>query len=121
MAGDPRLRSRRRRLVMAQVRAEEPNCHLCEQGPIDLTLDRQRHPLGSVGDEVTPREFGGDPEDRANVRHAHRICNELRGVALLTPGIRDACRAAYRDTVASLAAIDAAGPITPDDELSRRW
>lgn len=90
---DPGLNGRPRQRLIAQVRAEEPNCHICQQ-PIDLARDKQTDPLGSVVDEVIPRSLGGSPADRANVRHAHRLCNGIRGVQDITPPLRLACRRA---------------------------
>lgn len=90
---DPRLSHRARQRLKAQVRAEEPTCHLCDIA-IDLDLDRYRHPLASVIDEVVPRRHGGSPLDRANTRHAHRLCNGMRGTKPVTPELRRACRAA---------------------------
>jgi hypothetical protein len=91
MAQATGLSGRPRRRLQAQVRAEEPNCHLCGL-PIDLTLDPMIHPLSSCVDEITPRSQGGDPLDRNNTRHAHRICNEYRATHPITPTIRAACR-----------------------------
>lgn len=93
MPRDPGLNGRPRQRLLAQVRAEEERCHLCGH-PVDLTLDRQRHPLGSTVDELTPRSQGGDPLDRANCRHAHRTCNELRGTRPVTPDVQAECRRA---------------------------
>jgi len=88
----PGLAGHRRRLAIAQVRASQPNCHLC-QLPIDQSLDRQRHPLGSVVDEVLPRSHGGSAVDPANLRHAHRLCNGSRGTKPITVAVRVRCRA----------------------------
>jgi hypothetical protein len=89
---DSRLGHRRRRQVVAQVRAEEPYCHLCGY-PIDLTRDRHRDPLASCIDELTPRAHGGDPLNRHQCRHAHRWCNGSRGTRPITPQLKEACRA----------------------------
>lgn len=43
--------------------------------PIDQTLHRSRHPLGSVVDEWFPRSLGGDPLDPVNTVEMHRCCN----------------------------------------------
>lgn len=91
-AVDTRLSHRQRQAVKAQVRAEEPACHLCGY-PIDLTRDRYRDPLGSVCDELITRNDGGSPLDRANVRHAHRLCNGKRGKRDITAQLRTDCRA----------------------------
>lgn len=93
---DPQLNLRARRRLAAQVRAEEPACWLCGL-PIDTTLDRQRHPLGSVIDEITPRSAGGSALDRSNVHHAHRLCNGIRCTKPVTGRLRAACRAAVLD------------------------
>lgn len=92
MARDPALNGRPRQRLLAQVRDEEPNCHLCGR-PIDLTLDTQRHPLASCVDELVPRSLGGSAIDRSNCRHAHRLCNEIRGIQGVTPTLHAVCRA----------------------------
>lgn len=94
------LSGHRRRQVLRQVRETEPRCHLCGY-MIDLSLDRQRHPLGSVGDEVVPRSDGGDPLDRQNVRHCHRLCNGIRGRRPITDALRAECRQAVEHTADS--------------------
>ncbi len=88
---DPQLNTQARRRVLAHIRATEPNCHLCGY-PINLGLDRQRHPLASCGDEVIPRKHGGSATDPANVRHSHRICNGVRATHPPTPEIKRRCR-----------------------------
>ena len=95
-----------RRRIIAQVRAEEPYCWLCGY-PIDLARDAQRDPLGSVVDEVIPRSRGGSPLDRANVRHAMRLCNGIRGTKPVTPELQARCREAVERHMSA--------------GLSRRW
>jgi 5-methylcytosine-specific restriction endonuclease McrA len=77
----PELSGRPRRRLVAQVRMEEPNCWLCGY-PIDLTLPPS-HFMSSTVDEVIPRSRSVDRRraalDRANCRHAHRLCNSQRG------------------------------------------
>lgn len=83
----PGLDGRPRRAMIARVRREQPNCHLCGL-PIDLTLDAKTHPMGSTIDEVIPRSRSVDPKRSAltysNLRHAHRRCNSQRGSDLVT-------------------------------------
>ena len=87
-----RLRSGRpRERAKAAIRATQPNCHLCGY-PIDLALDRKRHPLASSIDELVPVDYGGSTLDPANLRHAHRICNGSRGTKPITPEVRARCR-----------------------------
>jgi len=78
----PELQGRPRRRLLAQVRREEPNCWICGH-PIDLTLNRQTHPMGSTVDEIIPRSRSIDPRraalTRTNLRHSHRACNTERG------------------------------------------
>ena len=80
----PELKGRPRRRLLAQVRREEPNCWLCGY-PIDVTLP-QTDRWSSTVDEVVPRSLSLDPRraalDRANCRHAHRVCNSRRGITL---------------------------------------
>lgn len=93
---DLRLLTAARQAVQAEVRRTEPNCWICGH-PIDLTLDRQRHPLASAVDEITPRSHGGDPTDRTNCHHAHRWCNGARGNRPVTPALQARCQAKYAD------------------------
>jgi 5-methylcytosine-specific restriction endonuclease McrA len=71
------LKGRPRRRLLAQVRAEEPDCWLCGKW-IDQSLPHN-HPRASTVDEIIPRSHGGSATDRANCRHAHRDCNTRRG------------------------------------------
>jgi 5-methylcytosine-specific restriction endonuclease McrA len=84
------LGGKQRLAVLAEVRATEPACHLCGL-PIQLDRDRQRDPLGSTVDEIVPRSFGGSGWDRANARHAHRVCNGSRRYKVITPAVRARC------------------------------
>lgn len=88
---DPQLNGGARRNLMRQLRATQPNCYWCGY-PIDLRLDRQRHPLASCGDELIPRIHGGSATDPNNVVHAHRLCNGVRLTAPDTPDVRQRCR-----------------------------
>ena len=90
---DIQMGTRRRRKVLAHIRATQPNCHLCGY-PIDTRLDPQRHPLASCGDEILPRAYGGSAQDYANVAHAHRLCNGIRGVKPLTQDLHNKCKTA---------------------------
>lgn len=69
------------------VRRTQPRCWLCGYR-IDLSLDRQRHPLASSIDEVVPVALGGSTVDLANLRHAHRFCNSFRQHRPVTPELR---------------------------------
>lgn len=100
---------RPRRRVIAEVRATEPNCHLCGY-PIDLALDYQRHALASTVDELVPVADGGSTTDRANCRHAHRCCNSSRNKHPITDEVRRRCRTLAEEHLA------ASGP-----SLVRTW
>ena len=69
------------------MRRTQPNCAWCGD-PIDLTLNRQTHPMGSVVDEWIPRFRSVDPKraalDLSNLRHMHRQCNLAKGSTLVT-------------------------------------
>lgn len=69
--GAARVRVRRR------VLAEETICHLCGH-EVDVTLPAGM-PDSPELDEIVPVSLGGSPTDRANIRLAHRICNQRRG------------------------------------------
>ena len=79
---EPELHGRSRRELCERVRREQPNCWLCGK-PIDLSLNRQTHPMGSTIDEVIPRSLSADKWRAAhtysNLRHAHRECNTSKG------------------------------------------
>jgi len=83
----PELHGRVRRELCERVRREEPNCWLCGL-PIDLSLNRQTHPMGSTVDEIIPRSRAADARraatTRSNVHHCHRSCNTERGNDLVT-------------------------------------
>jgi hypothetical protein len=92
---DPNLNSRARRLAAAHVRATQPNCMLCGY-PIDLALPRhpKPHPLSSVVDELLPRALGGSAIDPANLGHAHRLDNGIKGSTWpITAELQARCRA----------------------------
>lgn len=91
MPSNAGLVGRPRRRLTALVRARESHCHLCGY-PIDLSLDRLRHPLASCIDELRPRHHGGNPLDPTNCRHAHRVCNGSRGTQPITPEVQARCR-----------------------------
>lgn len=61
-----------------QVLTEEPQCWVCGD-EIDPEL-KWPHPMCGTGDHVVPVEAGGALLDRANVRAAHRFCNQQRHV-----------------------------------------
>ena len=89
---DPALNGHRRRMACADVRATQPTCHLCGEW-VDLTLDRQWHPLASCIDELLPRSLGGSATDPTNLGHAHRCCNGSRhNTWPITPEVRQRCR-----------------------------
>lgn len=66
------------RRVQAQVYATESVCHLCGQ-PVDPTLPAN-HDMARSVDHIIPLALGGDPTSRANLRLAHRLCNQRKGV-----------------------------------------
>ncbi len=65
------------RLVALAKREYPPVCHLCG-GAIDTTLHRFDDGAWTL-DHVVPLYRGGAPEDLANLRPAHRICNLRKG------------------------------------------
>ena len=81
---DNRLSSRKRRALVAQVRAEGEAlgipCFRCTR-PIDYTLPWP-DPWCYTLDETRPRALGGDPESRADVAPAHLTCNAAAGARL---------------------------------------
>ncbi len=100
MPRPPELNGRPRQHRLAQIRAAVTAgapCHLCGL-PIDLTLDRQRHPLALAVDELVPRSRLHPSQRRAaaldptNTAPAHRICNGSRGTKPITPTVRQRCR-----------------------------
>jgi 5-methylcytosine-specific restriction endonuclease McrA len=65
------------RKLRAQVLAEETHCWLCW-----VEVDKSLHHLDPGApqvDHVVAIHAGGDPEDRANLRLAHKRCNQSRG------------------------------------------
>lgn len=92
------IRSHARTKLIAHIRATQPACHLCGLA-IPLNVDHQRHPLGSALDELVPRAHGGSPTDPANVAHAHRLCNGIRGTKPITPALRQRCRQAIEQAI----------------------
>ena len=105
------LSGRPRRRTIARIRAQNQPCHLCGY-PIDQTLDKQRHPLASTIDELIPRARNGDPLDEALCRHAHRVCNSMKGKQPVTPELHTRCRT----KVAELIGLPAPNPTT-----TRTW
>jgi 5-methylcytosine-specific restriction endonuclease McrA len=75
---NPRYRNgHRRRLLRAQVLAEEDHCHICGR-----LVEKDLHwldPWSAVVDEIVAISRGGSPFSRDNVRLAHRRCNARRG------------------------------------------
>jgi 5-methylcytosine-specific restriction endonuclease McrA len=104
------LYGRARRNALEAVRELGQPCWLCGY-PVDLTLDMQRHPLGSSVDEVIPRSHGGDSTDLANLRHAHRICNTSRGNRPPSGAVRDRCRVLVSELLG----------IKPEPVATRKW
>lgn len=86
-ANPRRANGARRDALRRRVAAAGGPCWLCGQ-PIDYSLTtwvdpkdgrKKRHPWSFELDEVVPVSLGGDPLDPANVRPAHRTCNQRRG------------------------------------------
>lgn len=71
-----RTNGHRRTQLRRRVLAEEDTCHLCGR-PVDTSLPPGQ-PASPEVDELVPVSLGGDPLDRANVRLAHRLCNQRR-------------------------------------------
>ena len=67
----------KRRLLRAQVLAEEDVCWLCGL-PVDKDLPAG-HPMSAELDHVAPVSKGGALFDRANLRLSHRLHNQQRG------------------------------------------
>lgn len=72
----PRAVGSRWRKVRAEVLATEVKCGICGQA-IDLEL-RNPHPRSAQVDHIVPRVAGGAVLERANLRAAHRECNQRR-------------------------------------------
>lgn len=71
-----RSNSTRRNRVLAHVRATYGTCWICGL-PVDKGVPA-RTPLALEVDELVPVSQGGSPYDFANVRAAHRCCNQWR-------------------------------------------
>jgi 5-methylcytosine-specific restriction endonuclease McrA len=71
---------RRARKIVAQ---REEICWRCGK-PIDDTL-RSPHPMSRTVDHVTPAALGGPELDTNNMRAAHRLCNQRRGIGRRQP------------------------------------
>ena len=67
---------RKRRQLLARVRAEGLVCHICG-GAIDVTLDR-RDAMSFTADHMVPLARGGDLV-KNELRPAHLRCNARRG------------------------------------------
>ena len=118
--GNPRrTNGSRRTKLLAWLRAQGAPCWICGL-PIDYGL-----PPGDPGamecDEVVPVSRGGSPYDRANVRAAHRCCNNWRRTrpAQYVEQIRAAVAAAFGPSatpeqyVARARAVERSGPMRP--------
>ena len=76
--GNPRrANGYRRTALLRRVRGRGEPCWICGH-PLDPAVP-QGDPLALECDELTPVSQGGDPYDPANVRGAHRCCNNWRG------------------------------------------
>lgn len=70
-----------------RLRSERLPCWICGYG---IAYEAKTpHPLSFEVDEVVPVSKGGSPTDPANLRPAHRICNQWRGN-------KDATRSLFR-------------------------
>lgn len=90
-----RTNSTKRDRVRRRVLFEETNCWLCGER-VDKTLPSGT-PASPEVDEILPVSLGGDPYDRANVRLAHRLCNQKRGNKLPQEAI-EAARARVKQS-----------------------
>lgn len=78
MTNNPRrTNSTKRNRLRQRVLNEEKNCWLCGDA-VDVGLGAGT-PESPEVDEILPVSLGGNPYDRANVRLAHRLCNQKRG------------------------------------------
>src|SRR5699024_12785377 len=76
MTNPRRSNSTRRNKLRARVLREESFCWLCgEEVNVKLQAGLPQSP---EVDEILPISLGGSPIDRANVRLAHRLCNQKR-------------------------------------------
>lgn len=93
---DPRRANGTRRTALRrEFAASDVPCWLCGM-PIPRGV-RHTHPYAMELDEVVPVSKGGDPLDRANIRRAHRCCNQWRGDmdAADAAKVADAARAMF--------------------------
>ena len=91
---NPRMRSGRTALCRRVKAIGEP-CWMCGL-PIDPTR-KAGDPLSFELDELVPISKGGSPTDFANVKGAHRCCNQWRGnkAVQTVAAMRDAARERY--------------------------
>lgn len=78
-----------------------------------MTLDAKTHRMASTVDEVNPVSNDGSTTDLANLRHAHRACNSMRGDQDVTIELRST----IRTKAAAILGIATTAPGTP----SRTW
>lgn len=71
------------RRAKALIRRTQGICWLCGQ-PINDNL-RSPHPMSRTVDHKTPVALGGAHNDPANMRAAHRVCNQKRGTGRKQP------------------------------------
>lgn len=93
---DPRRANGTRRTALRrEFAASDAPCWLCGM-PIPRGVGHA-HPYAMELDEVVPVSKGGDPLDRANIRRAHRCCNQWRGGmdAADAAKVADAARAVF--------------------------
>lgn len=77
-SSNPRYADHGARSALRRRMASQPqSCWMCGL-PIPPSLP-PRHPYALELDEVVPISKGGSPIDPANVRAAHRCCNQWRG------------------------------------------
>jgi 5-methylcytosine-specific restriction endonuclease McrA len=88
MSNPRRTNSTRRNKLRARVLREESICWLCGEA-VDTKLQAGL-PQSPEVDELLPVSLGGDPYDRANVRLAHRLCNQKRSNKLPNEAIEAA-------------------------------
>ena len=88
-SSNPRyLHGPKRERLRKQVLREESFCWLCGE-EVDVKLQAGL-PQSPEVDEILPISLGGSPIDRANVRLAHRLCNQKRGNKLPNEAIEAA-------------------------------
>ena len=77
-SSNPRYANYSARSALRRRMASQPQrCWMCGM-PIDCSLPA-RHPYALELDELVPISKGGSAIDPANVRAAHRCCNQWRG------------------------------------------